>query len=160
MTIGIFKSPNPRNRNSISMIKWKFLSVSSMNTLLAILIVTDARRDVILVGGLYHRFPWRHLPFPLPGMPSMAGGFESYDSHQLLCSWKVEVNSEPFRIARFTRGFYTHLDLFGGSKMVQYDWLLASQSGCCRFDPVCPKAWVVFSQRLKCEKSKSCDVLL
>ena len=145
MTIGILKSPNPRNRNSISMIKWKFLSVSSMNTLLA---------------GLYDRFPWRHLPSPLPGLTSMTGGFESYDSHQLLCSWKVEVNSEPFRIARFTRGFYTHLDLFGGSKMVQYDWLLASQSGCCRFDPVCPKAWVVFSQRLKCEKSKSCDVLL
>ena len=62
VTIGILKSPNPRNRNSISVIKSKFLSVSSMNTLLAILKVTDARRDVILVGGLYHRFPWRHLP--------------------------------------------------------------------------------------------------
>ena len=33
-----------------------------MNTLLAILKVTDARRDVVLAGGLYHRFPWRHLP--------------------------------------------------------------------------------------------------
>ena len=33
------------------------LSVSSMNTLLAILKVTDARCDVILAGGLYHRFP-------------------------------------------------------------------------------------------------------
>ena len=66
---------------------------------------------------------------------SKTGGFESYDSHQLLCSWKVEVNSEPFRIARFTRGFYTHLHLFGGSKMMRFDWLLASQSGCCRFDP-------------------------
>ena len=32
--------------------------------LLAILKVTDARRDVILAGGLYHRFPWRHLPPP------------------------------------------------------------------------------------------------
>ena len=32
-----------------------------MNTLHAILKVTDARRDVILAGGLYHRFPWRHL---------------------------------------------------------------------------------------------------
>ena len=62
VTNGILKSPNPRNRNSISVIKSKFLSVSSMNTLLAILKVTDARRDVILVGGLYHRFPWRHLP--------------------------------------------------------------------------------------------------
>ena len=62
MTIETFKSPNPRNRNSISVIKSIILSVSSMNTLLAILKVTDARRDVILAGGLYHRFPWRHLP--------------------------------------------------------------------------------------------------
>ena len=64
---------------------------------------------------------------------SKTSGFESYDSHQLLCRWKVEVNSEPFRIAKFARGL--HLDLFDGSKMVQCDWLLASQSGCCRFDP-------------------------
>ena len=40
---------------------------SSMNTLLATLKVTDARRDVTLAGGLYHTFPWRHLP-PPPGM--------------------------------------------------------------------------------------------
>ena len=66
MTIGTLKSPNPRNRISISVIKSKFLSVSSMNTLLAILKVTDARRDVILAGGLYHRFPWRHLLPPPP----------------------------------------------------------------------------------------------
>ena len=34
-----------------------------MNTLLAtVLKVTDARCDIILAGGLYHRFPWRHLP--------------------------------------------------------------------------------------------------
>ena len=64
MTIETLKSPNPRNRNSISVIKSKFFSVSSMNTLLTILKVTDARRDVILWGGLYHRFPWRHLPPP------------------------------------------------------------------------------------------------
>ena len=44
----------------------------------------------------------------------------------------------------FVGVFNTHLDLFGGSKMGQYDWLLASQSGCCRFDPFCPRAWVVF----------------
>ena len=62
MTIGIFKSQNPRNRNSISVKNSNFLSVSSMNTLLAILKVTDARRDVILAGGMNHRFPWRHLP--------------------------------------------------------------------------------------------------
>ena len=65
MTIETLKSPNARNRNSISVIKSKFLSVSSMNTLLAILKVTDARPDIILAGGLYHRFPWRHLP-PTP----------------------------------------------------------------------------------------------
>ena len=43
MRIGTLKSPNPRNRNSIFVIKSKFFSVSSMNTLLAILKVTDAR---------------------------------------------------------------------------------------------------------------------
>ena len=53
MTLETLKSPNPRNRNSISVIKSKFLSVSSMNTCLAILKVTDARRDDILAGGLY-----------------------------------------------------------------------------------------------------------
>ena len=57
MTIETLKSPNPRNQNSISVIKSKFLSFSLMNTLLAILKVTDARRDVTLAGGLYHRFP-------------------------------------------------------------------------------------------------------
>ena len=62
MTIENLKSPNPRNQNSISVIKSKFLSFSLMNTLLAILKVTDARRDVILAGGLYHGFPWRHIP--------------------------------------------------------------------------------------------------
>ena len=66
MTIETLKSLNPRNRNGISVIKSKLLSVSSMNTLLAILKVTDERRDVILAGGLYHRFPWRHLPPPPP----------------------------------------------------------------------------------------------
>ena len=53
MTIETLKSPNPRNRSSISVIKSKFLSASLMNTLLAILKVTDARRDVMLAGGLY-----------------------------------------------------------------------------------------------------------
>ena len=36
-----------------------------MNTLLAILKVIDARRDVILEGGLSHLFAWRYLPPPL-----------------------------------------------------------------------------------------------
>ena len=66
MTIGTLKSPNPRYWTSISLMKSKFLSVS-MNTLLAILKVTDARRDVILAGGLYHRFSWRNNPPPPPG---------------------------------------------------------------------------------------------
>ena len=61
MTIGILKSPKPRNRNNISEINSKFLSVSSTITLLAILKVTDAIRDIILAGRLNHRFPWRHL---------------------------------------------------------------------------------------------------
>ena len=52
MTIETLKSPNPRNQNCIFVIKSKFLSVSSMNTFLVILKVTDARRDVILAGGL------------------------------------------------------------------------------------------------------------
>ena len=66
MTIETLKSPNPRDRNGISLIKSKLLSVPSMNTLLAILKVTDARRNVILAAGLYHRFPWRHPPPPPP----------------------------------------------------------------------------------------------
>ena len=48
-----------------------------MNTLLAILNVIDTRRDVILAGGLYHRFPWRHLPPP----PTPLGGSESVSCH-------------------------------------------------------------------------------
>ena len=37
-----------------------------MNTLLAILKVTDTILDVTLAGGLYHRFPCRHPPPPPP----------------------------------------------------------------------------------------------
>ena len=40
MTIETLKSPNPRNRKGISVLKSKFLSVSSMNTWLAILATT------------------------------------------------------------------------------------------------------------------------
>ena len=43
-----------------------FLSVSSMNTLLAILKGTDARRDVILAGGLYPQISLETPPLP-PG---------------------------------------------------------------------------------------------
>ena len=87
MTIGTLKSPNPRNRNSISVIKSKFLSVSSMNTLLAILKVTDARRDVILAGGLFHRFPWRHPPPPWKIQKTAHNG--------LFCS--LQLNPAPLR---------------------------------------------------------------
>ena len=76
-TMETLKSPNPRNRNSISLMKSKFLSVSSMTTLLAILKVTDARRDVILAGGLYHRFPWRHLPPPPLVKPLYTAPFDA-----------------------------------------------------------------------------------
>ena len=74
MTIGTLKSPNPRYWTSISLMKSKFLSVS-MNTLLAILKVTDARRDVILAGGLYHRFSWRNNPPPRSAQNFIVGGF-------------------------------------------------------------------------------------
>ena len=69
----------------ISVVKSKFLSVSSMNTLLAILKVTDARRDVILAGGLYHRFPWRHLP-PHGRALLIKSIYVSLDGHQFLYS--------------------------------------------------------------------------
>ena len=91
MTIETLKSPNPRNQNSISVIKSKFLSVSSMNTLLAILKVTDTRRDVILAGRLYHRFPWRHLP-PAPAFSKKKLPHNFLDSSPLL-----EMPTWPFR---------------------------------------------------------------
>ena len=73
----------------ISVVKSKFLSVTSMNTLLAILKVTDARRDVILAGGLYHRFPWRHLPPPPPRGRALfiKSIYVSLDGHQFLYSF-------------------------------------------------------------------------
>ena len=87
MTIETLKSPNPRNRNSISVIKSKFLSVFSMNTLLAILKVTDAKRDVILAGGLYHRFP---LPPPPPPSPL---GWVNFLKFLMLCLENLPKNS-------------------------------------------------------------------
>ena len=65
------------------MIKSKFLSVSSMNTLLAILKGTDARCDVILAGGLYHRFPWTHFP-PPPSIVFVFGCLEENLNRKLL----------------------------------------------------------------------------
>ena len=56
MRIETLKSPNPRNLNSISVVKSKLLSVSLMNTLLSMLKVTDARRDVACVESVSVRF--------------------------------------------------------------------------------------------------------
>ena len=67
------------------MMKSKFLSVSSMtsmNTLLAILKVTDARRDVILAGGpqisLETHTPWQaHILYHSRiEIPALMGNFE------------------------------------------------------------------------------------
>ena len=55
---------------------------------------------------------------------SKTGSFKSYDSHQLLCGGMVEGNSELFCIAWFCRHLYIHPGLFGGLKIVQFDWLL------------------------------------
>ena len=85
MTIETLKSPNPRNRNSISVVKSKFLSVSSMNTLLAIFKVTDTRRDVILAGGLYTDFLGDTSPPPGRAL-FMKSIYVSLDGHQFLYS--------------------------------------------------------------------------
>ena len=45
--------------------------VSSMKILLAIVKVTDARRDIILAGGLNHRRSRRPLPPPPPPPPPL-----------------------------------------------------------------------------------------
>ena len=120
-----------------------------MNTLLAILKVTDARRDIILARGLYHRFPWRHLypPTPPPRRLDLQAR-PAVSNLTILISWyivgRLRLTLNLSVLLDILGVLNTNLDLFGGSKVVQYDWLLASQSGCCRFDPFCPKAWVVF----------------
>ena len=86
MTIETLKSPNARNRNRLYFRgKIEIFIRLSMNTLLAILKVTDARRDVILAGGLYHRFPWRHLP-PHGRALLIKSIYVSLDGHQFLYS--------------------------------------------------------------------------
>ena len=77
MTREPLKSPNPWNRNRTSVRKSKFLSVSSINTMLA------ARRDIILEGGLYYRFPWRHLPLATKNF------FYRYGGHIELIGFKT-----------------------------------------------------------------------
>ena len=96
------KTPNPRNRNSISVINLKFLSVSSINTLLAIVKVTDATRNVILAGGLNHWFPWRHLPppplsltFDLKYIKWLGNGGENYpNGWSRLEMWREKMKKE------------------------------------------------------------------
>ena len=53
---------------------------------------------------------------------SKTGGFESYDSHQLLCTWKVEVKSEPFRIATFARRSFVRIPLKPPEFFSCYNW--------------------------------------
>ena len=55
---------------------------------------------------------------------SKTSSLESYDSHKLLCGGMVEVNSEPFRIARFSKRLYMHPGLFGGLKKVWFDCMV------------------------------------
>ena len=72
-----------------------------MNTLLAILKVTDAKRDVILAGELYHRFPWRHLPPNPPNPPCLGFIFirngESYEqyNYETVIYWPSVKGSQP-----------------------------------------------------------------
>ena len=54
-----------------------FIRLFLMNALLAILKVTDAKRDVILAGGLYHRFP---LPPPTPLTPGLGQIFKVFNA--------------------------------------------------------------------------------
>ena len=52
-----------------------------------------------------------------------------------------------------------HPGSFGGSKMVRFNWLLASQSGCCSFDPSFLKALdtrLRFYYGLNLGKKESC----
>ena len=94
MTIETLKSPNPRNRNSISVIKSKFLSVSSMNTLLAIWKVIDARRDVILAGG-----PQITLETPPPPRQLWKKTTKKYIQKHV--GELVEKNFEPDQLLRY-----------------------------------------------------------
>ena len=102
MTIETLKSPNLRNRNSISVMKSKFLSVSSMtsmNTLLAILKVTDTRRDVILAGG-----PQISLETP-PPLPPLTHTHTPWQAHILYHS-RIEIPAlmGNFELKTLSRG--------------------------------------------------------
>ena len=54
------------------------------------------------------------------------------------------MNSEQFCIASFGKRLYIYHGLFGGWKMVRFDWFLAkNQSGCCRLDSCFLKATIL-----------------
>ena len=109
MTIETLKSPNPRNRNNISVIKSKFLSVSSMNTLLAILKVPDARRDVHDTGRRI--VPQISLETPPPPPPGSTQYFRFFHSKHFGHKSNVHLaNSKCFLSTHKTdnkRGFKT-----------------------------------------------------
>ena len=55
-----------------------FIRLFLMNAFLAIFKVTDAKRDVILAGGLYHRFPLP--PPPHPPHPGLGQIFKVFNA--------------------------------------------------------------------------------
>ena len=56
-----------------------FIRLFLMNAFLAIFKVTDAKRDVILAGGLYHRFPLPPPP-PTPLTPGLGQIFKVFNA--------------------------------------------------------------------------------
>ena len=147
MTIGILKSPNPRNQNSISV-------RDKIEIFIRLFDEHFARHF-----ESHWRETWRHtgrrtvpqisLETPLPPpSPLVLQARPAVLNLTILISCyvvgRLRLTLNHSVLLDILGVLNTNLDLFRGSKVVQYDWLLASQSGCCRFDPFCPKAWVVF----------------
>ena len=65
-----------------------FIRLFLMNAFLAIFKVTDAKRDVILAGGLYHRFP-----LPPPPRPPSPLGWVKFLKFLMLCLENLPKNS-------------------------------------------------------------------
>ena len=84
MTTGILTSSNLRNWNNTCVRNLQLYLSLQRTLLLAILKVTDARRDVIMARGLHRRF---HLP------PESIGGRSSGPSHYAfpLVAWYLHV---------------------------------------------------------------------
>ena len=82
-------------------------------------------------GGLYHRFPGRHLPSPLPVWQARLAVSNLTILISCYVVGRLRLTLNHSVLLDFLGVLNTDLDLFGGSKLVQYDWLLASQSGCC-----------------------------